>query len=263
MDAVTSPIGVPAQPSRFADGWYAGARRWPIHPGRLGGTITPKVSVVHTTDMAPGSMAALLRAWQASAGPGSGAHFLIGKVAAGAELAAPTGGLIQLAPITRNANHAGGSPTHGWYGGPLGSIHPNLVAVGIELDNAGYLRRHGPIDANHDQWVHPDSGYVIPTADVHVDERGRGWERITPYQLATLGELLDTLAATLPGLDRRVSVIPNGTYIGNGVTWAAMPGTREVGHVTLDPTRKTDPGPQVMAWLRARAMPDAARELAT
>lgn len=48
--------------------------------------------------------------------------------------------MVQFAPITRNANHAGGK-THGWWytraGGRGRLIHPNTVAVGIELDNAG------------------------------------------------------------------------------------------------------------------------------
>ncbi len=43
-----------------------------------------------------------------------------------------------------------------------------------------------------------------------------------------------------------INVIPNG----KPPTWSAPPSSSLVGHVTLDPNRKTDPGPQMMSWLR-------------
>ncbi len=240
----------------FVKGWYTGARQWPIHVKRLGGTIAPRVTVVHTTDMAPGTMAALLKRWAEVPGEGAGAHFVIGKQAAGQESRVPTGGVVQLAPINRNGNHAGGSklidgkrvPSHGWFRTPAGKLlHPNSYAVGIELDNAGKLARQDGV------WVHKDSGKVIPSSDVFLDARGRGWERVTDYQLLALGALLDALDATLERFEAGVTIVPNGSYAANGVPEASLPWVREVGHWTLDPTRKTDPGPQVDAWLELRA----------
>lgn len=227
----------------IVDGWHPGAIRWPIHAGRIGPAIIPKVAVVHATDMAPGTMAALLRAQAASRGRGTGQHFVIGKRPdTGGTV--PTGGLVQTVSILRNGNHAGGT-VHGWFiDGDGNRLHPNSVAVGIELDNAGRLRRRGA------GWVHPDTGR--PVIEVYVDERGHGWERVTDYQLETLDALLDGLA--LPGLGAGASVEPSGSYAANGVTWAALTDTRETGHATLDPINKMDPGPQVIAWLRARAV---------
>lgn len=49
---------------------------------------------------------------------------------------------------------------------------------------------------------------------------------------------------------RPAVVRPNGDYKANGVPWAKMEGAI-VGHATLDPTNKTDPGPFVTAWLKA------------
>lgn len=238
----------------FVVGWWDQARRWDINPGRIGPAIAPKLTVVHTTDMAPGTFAALLKVWKRDAGPGSGAHFLIGKSSAGIGLEVPTGGIIQMVPITRNGNHAGGSRVvngkreawHGWFKTSTGAlVHPNLVAVGIEIDNAGKLKRKG------DAWVHNGTDKVIATADVFLDEHGHGWERITDYQFAALEALLDALDATMPAAE--FSIVPNGNYKAAGVEYAAVTRSREVGHVTLDPNRKTDPGPQVMAWLRQRA----------
>lgn len=47
--------------------------------------------------------------------------------------------------------------------------------------------------------------------------------------------------------------MPTGGYKKNMVPWADSGGhiypRNTVGHVTLDPVRKTDPGPQVVGWL--------------
>jgi N-acetylmuramoyl-L-alanine amidase len=234
-----------------ADGWYDGARRVDAHRGRVGGTIDPEVIVVHTTDCMPGSMPAIVKSWSSVAGNGACAHAIIGRT--------PVDGMVQMIPFTRNANHAGGYPGHGWYlannaparaaGAPL--VHPNTIAVGIELDCAGYLGR--PVNsAGRQVWLHPDTKREIAASDVDVDEQGRGWHKVTQYQYDTLGNLIDELRAGMrlprPGL----TISPNGTYADNGVKWADV-GARVsvVGHVTLDPLQKTDPGPFVMGWLAA------------
>jgi hypothetical protein len=256
LDAIDKALGAaptapPPKPSAFdADGWYTGARRC-LTPLRMGAAIEPKGATVHTTDCMPGSMQNILRRWAQTRDSGAGAHFMIGRRAPTfAELADeqwPSAGIVQMIPIKRNGNHAGGpGGDHGWLQvpGAPSKVHPNLVYVGIEIDCGGKLRQM------HSKAMHVDSGTIVDEADVFRDERGAPWHRITDYQFEALGKLLDDLDAVMGALPAGTMIVPNGSYQRNGVTWAALPGTRFVTHVALDPIRKTDPGPQATAWLR-------------
>ncbi len=232
------PIVPPAQPmpAVFAGGVWYRAVYMPAHPGRVGPAIVPKTLVVHTTDMMPDSFQALVKAWTTSATNGACAHFLIGRDA--------TQGVVQFVPITKNGNHAGGL-IHGNYKLPTGALlHPNVVAVGIELHGAGLLR------LTNGKWVHQDSGRVVESSDVYVDSHKRGWHVITPYQLRMLAALIVDLG--LPGLPVGTTVAPDATYASQGVADYAGTnlGPTIVGHCTLDPINKTDPGSQVMSWLK-------------
>lgn len=240
-----------------AGGWYDGARRVDAHPGRVGCTIDPEVIVVHTTDCMPGSMPAIIRSWSSVAGNGACAHFIIGRNA--------TDGVVQLIPTTRNANHAGGFPKHGWFSIPPNEaqrtgqilLHPNTIAIGIEIDCAGYLGQPHAIPGAGMRWFHPDTWREVAAADVDVDQCGRdqcgrGWHKVTPYQYEALGTLIDELRHSMRLPRAGLTVAPNGGYQENGVTWAATTQSTVVGHATLDPTNKTDPGPFVMDWIRAR-----------
>ncbi len=251
----TAPAATPAS-SFDADGWYSGARRFQMHERRIGPEITLRGSVVHTTDMRPGTMAGLVRRWTETQGERNGATFIIGRRAPTPEELAtekwPSCGVVQLAPVNRNTGHAGGQvdgrPSHGWIRLSDGKlVHPNSAYAGIELDGAGALRKQVT------KYEHASSGTMFDAADVFVDERGRAWHVITDYQFEQLGLLLDAINAIARPFPDDARVQSNGSYQRNMVTWAALPGTREVGHVTLDPTRKTDPGPQVVEWMRARA----------
>lgn len=227
--------------------WHPAATRRPAHPGRIGTRINPWAIVLHTTDMLPDTFGALVNSWTTQKGKGQCAHFLIGRT--------PEQGLIQFAPIDRNANHAGGSkeiepgkwvPDHGWFRTTKQLlIHPNLVSVGIEIHNAGQLRL---IDGQWRSWDYGrkrPQGFPFDPADVEVDLRrkDRGWHKLTQYQH-------DTLTALLHALDARLAPVPDGISIEtNGPQvhpWAKVTSVRIVGHVTLDPDRKTDPGPEVM-----------------
>lgn len=253
------------------DGWYSEARRVDAYHGRLGGVIEPETFVIHTTDCMPGSMPAIVKSWTTTVGNGACANFIIGRN--------PDDGLVQLAATTRNGAHAGGSkfvngqwsPWHGWYVAWQGvdhgfrvprvgdtganvTIHPNTIAIGIELDCAGYLGRPvgDGVRVVSRRWIHPDTKREVAACDVDVDERGIGWHKVTSYQLDTLAALIDAVRPTMKPVRPGLRVSPNGTYKDNGVSWASTQQADVVGHVTLDPTNKTDPGPFVMDWIRAR-----------
>lgn len=217
----------------FKEGIWSEATYKPMHKGRIGRAIVPRTLVVHTTDMRPGTFAALVRNWTSQLGRGNGAHFLIGKSAAD--------GVIQFAPIYKNANHAGGTNP-----GSIGGMHPNVCSVGVELDNAGRLTlRNG-------KWVHADTGTVMATESVYVDKKGKGWEKVTPYQKEQLNRLWLALKPTLKQWPASAVVQPNGSYVGNGVAhFASAVATSLVGHVSINPINKTDPGPEVMELINS------------
>lgn len=237
----------------WSNGWWRAAAQRLAHPGRAGHAIQPFAVVAHTTDMLPEEWDALVAAWQTRPGDGACAHFLIGRDV--------DHGVIQLIPITRNANHAGGPPGHGVFRteSPKGTppiahcgrdLHPNLVSVGIELHCAGGVRRiDGAWRLVEDGKAH---GAPLPDADVTSDPQrpGRGWHHVTDYQrerfAALLGDLEDVL---LP--------VPAGTVkVAFGETppaYAVLPGARIATHAELDPKNRADPWPPLCDWLRARA----------
>lgn len=235
------PVAVSAVPSlRWVDGWWAGAKRTPAHPGRVGGPITPWSTVVHTTDMLPEEWAALVASWTTRAGEGACAHFLIGRDAAH--------GVVQFVPVNRNGNHAGG-PGHGVYVVNGTQLHPNLVSVGIEVHCAGGV----PLLAGAWRLVEGGKahGPAIPATDVAVDPArpGRGWHVVTEYQReqlqAILGDL-ETVQARVPaGATKRAFGETPASY-------AVLPGARVATHAELDPVHRADPWPLTSAWLRAR-----------
>lgn len=246
-----------------ADGLLRGARQAPIHPGRLGGVIAPWAAVVHCTDMHPSTFEALVRRWSTVRGPGSGAHFIVGRTAAE--------GVVQCAPLHRNANHAGGGvdPTtgkarpHGWFvqrtrleegRGRLVKHHPNRVSIGIEVHCAGRLTKVAG------QWRTLDKGKPhgapIPASDVDPVGATRGWHLPTEWQVNATWELLEALSAHLlpsvpPG---DIEVVPAGAP----PSWLWLlrreqpprVGIPVAGHVDLD-ERKEDPGPTLLERLVA------------
>lgn len=245
---------VKADQDEFVDGWWKNARKMPMHPKRMGLAIAPKGAVVHSTDCMPGTMSGILNRWRDEVGAGNGATFMIGRHPPTMTSAGITDGVVQMAPITRNSNHAGGKNGHGWLKASDGKmIHPNTFYVGIEVDNAGKLvKKDG-------KWIHKDSGGVIADADVFVDAKGGGWHKYTDYQFEVLGKLLDAIDKSMGEVPAGLTIVPNGTYRSNGVLWAdnwrtadGKPCIRWVSHVTLDPLNKTDAGPEMVAWMRAR-----------
>jgi hypothetical protein len=227
--------------STVADGWWEGARIRRAFPDRIGGTIKPQSITVHTTDMVPGTFDAIVKSWTTKKGAGNAAHFLIGRTV--------MDGVVQFAPITRNANHAGGAREHGWFSTRGRLIHPNTCSIGIEIDNAGKLVK---VDG---KYTHRDTGRVFQEDDVWYDADSRTyWHKITSYQESMLLHLIKCLRPSLLPFPEGTVVQPSrGGYLANNARWADTEGELDVvGHATLDPYNKTDPGPQVIRLFMER-----------
>jgi hypothetical protein len=216
----------------FANGNYSGATHEAAHPGRMGGEITPVMIVVHTTDMLPGEFRALMTAWTTKPGDGACAHFVIDR----------DGTIYQLVPINRNGNHAGG-PGHGVVMIKGKNVHPNLVAVGIEVHCAGGVHLIAG------EWRLVEGGVAhgapVPATEVTPDpiRPGRGWHQMAPAQVTSLR----TLVVDIRGALAPVTDGPNAKSTGQAVpAWAEAARTdrdRVVGHVNLDPEHRSDPWP--------------------
>lgn len=220
-------------------GQYSGAVFVQAHANRTGPAIQPCAIVVHTTDTLEGSTGAIVRSWSTTPGNGACAHFIVDRA----------GVVTQMVSVYRNGNHAGG-PIHGNWKTPAGKlVHPNVWAIGIELEAGGRLGKRTPAG-----FVHPDTKRVIPDANVVTDGHGIGWHVVTEAQLVALDTLMDALLGVfVTSMPVGTIVEPDGTYKANGVDYyASSPTNNIVGHVTLDPVNKTDPGPQVMQHLRKR-----------
>lgn len=261
----------------FNQGWWSLAARRDAHPHRIGEAIDPFSIVIHATDMVPESWNGLITRWTTEPGDGNCAHFAIGRDA--------NAGVIQFAPVTRNAHHVSG----GRFVAGTQSWRPNFCSVGIELHCTGavqivngqwrYVERnvpYGPVVPDAEVVPNPDRdgwGWQNQTAVKQVDEKwryvrdeprgnpfpagdvipdpdrpGRGWHRMTDYQYGQLDVLLNALETVLyplPAGCRATSVEPPPA-------WGVFPDGRIVGHVSLDAYRRSDPWPATCNWLRAR-----------
>lgn len=228
----------------WTSGWWSGARKVQLHPGRMGGIIMPFGAVVHSTDIHPDDWSGLLHGYATQPARGNAAHFGLGRT--------PEQGEIQWAPITRNANHAGGS-SHGVYMVNGVAYHPNLVTVSIEVHNAGGLRlvdgawRWGESPGSGKPWV--PHGAAFPVEDVEPDpiRPGRGWHKPTAYQLERLKTLLDELEQVLNPLPVGAKTEARGKE--QVPKWGIPRTARRVGHVSLDPDNRSDPWPLIMAFV--------------
>ena len=245
IHALQSRQGTTPPVTEFVDGWYNAAKRKDVYVGkdgsRIGGFLAPKAVVFHQTDTAPGGYDAMVRSWTTELGRNASVHFLVGR--------GPEDGVTQFIPITRCAYHAG-EAGHGWIKTPSGGLmHPNTTMIGIEVDNAGLLT------GSPGHWVHPDSGHKIADADVYTDDRNRGWHKMTDYQKVTMTKLIKDLGQAGVQLPEGCTVQidqTHGNWKANGVAWAELtpiPGY-VVGHVTLDPYNKNDPGPAGIEWIK-------------
>lgn len=232
-----------ASAMHWSSGWWSFANRAPVHPGRVGPMIRPCCTVVHTTDMLPEEWPALLKRWYESPGDGACAHFGIGRSSAE--------GCVQWVPIMRNGNHAGGGG-HGVFmtaAAATTPIHPNTIAVGIEVHCAGGVHL---VDG---EWRlvenHKAHGSPLPAADVIPDpiRPGLGWHVVTDYQRKMLTQLLQDLELVLAPMPAGLVARSTGEAV---PSWGVPKSARVVGHVSLDPTHRSDPWPPQMQFLNAR-----------
>jgi len=160
------------------------------------GKVEHKYLVMHYT-ASPSADSAI--SWLSDQSSGASAHVVVGK----------DGSITQLVPFDRVAWHAGISS---WEG--LNRL--NLYSLGIELDNAGKLERHG------ERWRawfgrEYDSADVIEA--VHKNEaRTAGWHIFTSEQIEAALEVSTSLVQRYGLVD-------------------------VVGHDDIAPRRKVDPGP--------------------
>jgi len=174
----------------------------------MGGSVQHKFLVMHFT---AGRSAKESVDWLKSKNAKASAHVVIGR----------DGSVTQLVPFDRIAWHAGASSWEGLQG-------MNNYSLGIELDNAGKLTRHG----NHWQsWfkVEYDDAEVVQA--IHKNETELcGWHDYTSEQIDTALQVAGMLMAEYELL---------------GV----------VGHEDIAPRRKCDPGPAFpMVSFRSRLM---------
>ncbi len=243
-------------------GWWRGARRRPAHNGRVGGVIRPWLVVVHTTDVHPSdrTWAGMMDRVAGQAGEGNGAHFWIGRDAGQ--------GTTQSVPVDRNANHAGGpGGRHGWLEVGGQRLHPNRVAIGIEVSSAGLVVQRGGRWYARSSDADGITGAPLPDVDVEPDPRrpGYGWHKPTDYQLGELAAIFGAFA----DCPLRVAAPAGWSIVAHtgddrqGPTYGPPPadaprvligGVPVVGHVTLDPRRKGDPWAPLGRWLQGRTV---------
>lgn len=181
------------------------AHEWRPSPNR-GGKLEPEYLVMHYT--AGRSLQESVN-WLGSKASKASAHVVIGR----------DGSIVQQVPFDRVAWHAGASSWEGREG-------LNRWSIGIELDNAGRLTRHG---SRWRAWFGDtyDADDVLEATHKN-DSEPAGWHVYPPEQLAAALEVATMLVERY--------------------------GLRDiVGHDDISPGRKSDPGPAFpMASFRAR-----------
>jgi N-acetylmuramoyl-L-alanine amidase len=162
----------------------------------VGGELLHEYLVMHYT---AGPSATSAVNWLTNKEARASAHLVIGR----------DGSITQLVPFNRVAWHAGASRWEGREG-------LNQYSIGIELDNAGRLTRHG------DRWrawfgLEYDEADVIEAVHKHETELC-GWHIFSPKQIQVALGAANVLVAKYGLLD-------------------------VIGHDDIAPHRKSDPGP--------------------
>lgn len=196
----------------FVDGARVPYRETPNRSGE----ISPRFLVMHYT---AGASFESSVAWLRNPLALASAHLVIAR----------DGRIAQLAPFRVKTWHAGPSFWRGVTG-------LNAHSIGIELDNAGVLTRHG------DAW-RSAFGTGIPAADA-VELRHKQQPQAAGWQIYPAAQL-ETAALVAAALCRAYSLVD------------------VAGHDDIAPGRKLDPGPAFpMSSFRARVLGRASDDLA-
>jgi len=190
----------------------------------------PDAVVQHSTATAWGTMPALLNAIRRKGGRDASWHACVDEF----------GDLWQSISFRRAAWHAGSaSAAKAEIDGKL--VPLNLCSIGIEVINAGEVRKVGgvwrawPFAGNDDRGPGPE----IPDTQV-VTLGPRHYHGYTSAQRMTCRRLWDAIRAAYPRVTRSVTLVhPDGKR-------DTMRGD-VIGHVDVDPRRKSDPYP---SWYR-------------
>lgn len=173
-----------------------------------GGTIDTRYLVIHFT---AGGSAEQSVTWLSNPLAQASAHLVIGR----------DGKITQLMPFNQKAWHAGSSSWNG-----LTSL--NSHSIGIELDNAGLLKKS---QGKWKSWfgrTYPDDEVLVARHRNRLEESG--WHTYTPEQLEVA---LEVSALLVRKYDLR----------------------DVLGHDDISPFRKVDPGPAFpMSSFRSRVM---------
>ena len=173
-----------------------------------GGRMTPRLLVIHYT---AGASARSSINWFMNPDARASAHLVIGR----------DGAITQLVPFNTVAWHAGASQWNDLSG-------LNRHSIGIELDNAGRLQRHGN---GWRSWFGRDY-----SADEVLEARHRHETEVCGWHLFTAEQIEATV---------EVATVLFGHYGLEDV----------VGHDDISPGRKADPGPAFpLAALRSRLL---------
>jgi hypothetical protein len=216
----------------------------PMHTGRVGPVIKPRGIIWHYTAMLESTELPLVTAWQQNRGKGNGATFLVRR----------NGQIIQLAPITKNSNHAGGSSTGRIYF--TGSArdnerttpwHPNSVCIGVELSNPGRVRRDDRgwriAYTGADRVPVDESVYKIVSDEslkMFTKSANWGWVEYTQEQRIAAVEII--VACGIAGVRDEPAIVKRKKINGKEYGEVSI-GSMRLGHEDLDPSRKSDPGP--------------------
>lgn len=231
--ALSSPGGEPLCAARHATATVWGtagaiARNWRKFVEKHSAHVTIGVIVKRAQD-------AEVRLWRK-----------LGWHAESAQLAALVPGdavLYQHRSLITVAWHAAGSTDGEVTSGTVNGLGLNYCSIGIEMECAGQVERDGA--GAFRGWAREGGvghGPEVPEDQVEIVGR-RLWHRYPPAALALERRLDAALLARFPQLAGEVTVVPSAYSVrelkAKPVTRPAM----QVGHVDIDPKRKSDPYP--------------------
>lgn len=255
----------PAGVTIDAQGWIHGPGVIHMPSARGRGILYPRCVVRHGTATPWGTGAAIARSWRETYATHS-AHVTIDVVTERtaevkrwrdrgwnaeadqlAALAVGAGVIYQHRSLLDVAWHAAGSIGEGdakeVTSGTVGGVGLNYVSIGIEMTCVGQVAKR--LDSRWRGWLAGRGvgyGPIVPDEQVEASG-GRNWHRYSPAALELEKQLDAALLARFPGLAGEVTITPSPYSVRRLGVGPLIRSAMQVGHVDVDPTRKTDPYP--------------------